>query len=135
MSFLCIQCNCTYMRLEEKLFFSFVFFARAQKKSELFFGKTFFYASKSCFLWTNFFCACSLKINPVFLPVKPFFMWGIFMLSIYLLINCHIIYFLIILILVSCSFLKMHVEVVLECNKLFIRMWFMFFWKIVWNMQ
>ena len=35
--------------------------------------KTFFYATKSCFLLIQLFCMCSLKTNPVFLQSKPFF--------------------------------------------------------------
>ena len=39
--------------------------------------KTFFYATKSCFLLIQLFCMCSLKTNPVFLQSKPFFIWCI----------------------------------------------------------
>ncbi len=61
-------------RLEEKLFFSFVFFVLAQKKRLTFIlEKPFFMQVNPVFIETAFCCVCSLKTNPVFLQSKPFF--------------------------------------------------------------
>jgi hypothetical protein len=47
------------------LFFSFLR-AREEKKRLFYFGKTFFYASKSCFYHADTLCVRRVKPNPVF---------------------------------------------------------------------
>ena len=73
------------LRLEEKLFFSFLF---CRKKGNFYFGKTFFFhARKSCFYHADIFCVCRVKTNPVFLQLNPFFMRGAFLFWCFLTIS------------------------------------------------